>query len=850
MWVDSQCWRGLLLAVAFPGNFLLAQQAPSPKTLSIRIVPENSTLSGAKATQRVLVLAKFSDGLERDVTVDSQLSVGDIRFAKLDGPGKIQALADGKTDLRAAYAGKAAKAVLQVTDSQTARPFSFARDIGGIFTKNGCNSSTCHGGVKGQGGFKLSLNALYPEDDYKWIVEGGTFKVLSNDPGPKTPRIDTKTPEKSLLLSKPTMVSPHGGGLRFKVGSPEYDTILSWVRNGAPYGSGSEKAIPVEVARVEVYPKELVLDAQGKQQLLVTAYLTNGRQEDITDQVMYMASNTEVVKISPEGFIEAVAPGETSVMVRASGYAVSAGVGVIAKPIADYPMIARNNFVDDYVFAKLRKFNIVPSEIANDSEFLRRVCLDITGTLAPAGKVRDFLASKDPQKRQKLIETLLSSPEYVDYWTFRFAELFRVSRFANKIHGGYAQMYWEWIRDGIAKGKPYDQFARERIAIQGYRGPAGHYLPYEDLRRPEEKMAEQVRVFLGRRLDCAQCHNHPFEAWSQNQFLGMTAFFSRINGLEAYPGDKGSVLYDDPAGQETEFGEVGKSRKLVHPRTKEVIQPALLDGKVLTEQQSTDLRTILADWMTSSPYFSEAAVNRMWSYFFGRGIVDPVDDFRSTNPPTHPELLSALAKDFRDHKYDLKHVIRLIVTSRTYQLSSVPNETNRSDEINYSHALPRPLDAEVLLDAIDEVTGVPEVFVEQIAQDYSGVEPAGTRAINLREPDLYPNRFLDVFGRPNRLMVPERQRKANLTKALHMLAGTTFTQKLDQPGGRVDQLLRSAKSDQQIVEELYLLALSRYPTPAESSELVTWISRHESRPKAIRNLLWGLISSPEFIDNH
>jgi hypothetical protein len=390
---------------------------------------------------------------------------------------------------------------------------------------------------------------------------------------------------------------------------------------------------------------------------------------------------------------------------------------------------------------------------------------------------------------------------------------------------------------------------RERLAAQGNDGPSRHYFGF-NTQDPQTKMAEELRVFMGRRLDCAQCHNHPFEAWSQDQFWGMAAFFGRVNTVkEPSLGDVADVIYDDPAGLEVAFGVKDKSRKVLNPRTQVEVPPTFLDGNVLPQEKRGDLRLALAKWITSHPYFAEATVNRMWSYFFGRGIVEPVDDFRSTNPPTHPALLSALARDFRDHGYDLRRLIRTVVSSRTYQLSSEANETNRDDEINYSHEIPRPLDAEVLLDAISYVTGVPEIFEHQTNQDYPGTEPAGTRAINLREPDIYPSRFCDMYGRSLRLQPPERSVKPNLIQALHTLAGSTYNDKISAPGGRIDQLLKSGRTDDDMVEELYLLALSRFPSDGEKSKLRQLMSDGQ-RKDGLQDLVWALISSREFSENH
>jgi len=813
-----------------------------PKLQSIRIVPADITLQGARASQHLVVVGRYSDGMERDLTDTTKLSVRDPRVAQIDASARITPLAEGETGITAQIGALRAAARLRIQEINASRPFGFPRDIGAILTRRGCNSSECHGGVKGRAGFKLSVNALYPRDDYRWIVEGGSYQVMSAEPaGPKRPRINLREPEKSLLLLKPTASIAHGGGKRFEAGSADYRTILEWVRAGAPYGDPG--AID-RIERIEVFPKEGILEKKGKHRLLVTAYLASGRCEDLTEEVLYVSNNPEVVRVDPHGIVEAAGTGETAIMIRAAGYATSTRFGVISGPVSDYPAIPRWNYIDEHVFAKLRKFNIVPSELSSDSEFLRRVCLDMTGTLPPPERVREFLASHDPRKREKLVETLLQSPEYVDYWTFRIGELFRASAGSNGApEHGY--VYWRWIHDSVAANKPYDQIARERIAAQGFEGASRHFLPYGREARPEEMMPEDVRVFLGRRLDCAQCHNHPFESWTQDQFWGLAAFYGQLNRTE-WTGFGATVMFDDPAGREPDYGTPKDSAKVIHPRTRTEVRPAFLDGKPLPESGRNDPRLSLAEWMTSQPYFAETAVNRMWAYFFGRGLVNPVDDFRSTNPPTHPELLEALAKDFREHGYDLKHMIRTIALSRTYQLSATPNSTNKDDRINYSHTLPRPLDAEVLLDAISSFTGVPEVF----SNSSDGQAPPGTRAINLVLPDLYRSRFLDVYGRPSRERVPERDVEPNLNQALHVLVGTTYTDKLLKPGSRLERLIQRGASNRETIRELYLAALSRFPGAREEEELEQLIARNQSRNQALGYLLWGLVTSREFAYNH
>jgi hypothetical protein len=831
---------------------IAAGAAPEPpaRLISIRVEPQGRTLAGAGASQQLLVLGAFSDGTEQDLTDQCRWRLSDPSLARIADGARLFGLADGSLTLTATVQGHSATTSFRLERMQVQRPFSFARNIAGVFTRRGCNSTTCHGSVKGRGGFKLSSTGASPREDYEWITKGGGYQVLTDAPaGPRVPRIDLHDPSRSLLLMKPSMTVAHGGGLRLPKDSNDYRTILDWVRNGAPFGQPPE--LRAEVVSLDITPRLVVFSPGNRHRLLVTASMADGSQEDLTGEVAYQVINPEVAQLTGGGLLSAAKLGETSVLARAAGHAASATVGVIGPPVAGYPRITPSNFIDDHVFSKLRKFQIVPSGLSNDNESLRRVCLDLAGTLPPPSRVREFLSSKDPNKREKLIDALMASPEFVDYWTFRFADLFRVAVFSNGLSPKWSDMYWQWIRDGIAGNKPYDQMARERLAAQGYDAPSRHYLPYTVISPPAEIMAEEVRVFVGRRLDCAQCHNHPYENWSQNQFWGLAAFFDRMFILSNTLTD--SVIFDHPVQQDLGSADVNGSIKLYHPRTKAEVKPALLDGTVVPSSDRVNPRRELARWMTSHPYFAEAAVNRVWSWFFGRGLVDPVDDFRSTNPPTHPELLEKLAQDFRDHGHDLRRLMRLIVTSRTYQLAGIPNETNKNDLVNYSHAIPRPLDAEVLLDAISDVTGVPETFstaVSDVNASGAGQAPAGTRAINLHQPDLYFSRFLDLYGRPNRLSVPERNARANLGQALDMLAGPAYNDKLMAKGSRLDHLLALPAADPRIIEEFYLAAFSRFPTREEAAGLLKLIRKQDSRQEGLKDFVWALISSREFAENH
>lgn len=838
---------GVLLALAYlPWVWAAGSGTP----VSLRIVPESRILQGSDASQQFLLIGTFADGMERDLTSQARWTNSSPQIGELNAEARLFARGDGKLTLTAALGGKSAQATVTVSGASEKHEFQFARSIGGILTRKGCNGAGCHGGVKGRGGLKLSAGALHPKDDYEWIVKGGVFQVLTAEvKGERIPRVDVKNPENSLILKKATGSVPHGGGRRFTRDSPEYQAILAWIRNGAPYGA--EVKAENRVVRVEVFPPTVAMERDGQQRLLVTAHFADGREEDFSNQALFVSNNKDVAVVDESGLVQAKDLGETAILVRAAGQAASATIGVMGGPVAHYPETPRVNFIDERVFDKLRRFRIVPSELSSDSEFLRRVCLDLTGTLPPPNRVREFLASKDPKKREKLIDILIASPEFVDYWTFRFDDLFRVSVNANALPK-WSQAYAEWVRDSIAANKPYDQMARERLIGQGYTAASRHFLPYNVIAPVNEIVSEEVRVFFGRRLDCAQCHNHPYETWSQDQFWGLAAFFGRTFKM----GDNGVaddyIVFDHPVKQKMGSGDVNADLTLFHPRTKAVLKPALLDGTIVDVPDNETPRTKLADWMVKHPYFAEAIVNRMWSYFFGRGIVDPVDDFRSTNPATHPQLLADLAEYFRTNHHDLRKLIRTIVMSRTYQLSGNVREDNAGDKTNYSHAFARALDAEVLLDAICDVTGVPELFTIGVPDGKSPprVAPPGTRAVQLRQPDLFYSRFLELYGRPNRLTVPERSGKANLGQALNMLAGDVYNDKVTAENSRLQKLLKSGKKDAAIVEDFYLAAVSRLPDPEEQKAIAGLIVERGDRQAALRDFVWALLCSREFAENH
>jgi len=796
---------------------------------SLRIEPAKAQLFGASATQRFLVLATDQFGLTRDVTSRTSLRVFDTRVAKIDARGQLSALADGDTTLEAIWEGQTTTAKISIEQSSLKRTVNFARDVVGVLTKAGCNASECHGGVKGRGGLKLSMNGLNVREDYRWIVEGGVYQVLVPEPAePIKPRVDVADPTESLLLLKPTLTEPHDGGERLVLDSPDYKKVLDWIKAGAPQ---DEPGSVTSVERLDLFPKDPVLERGGKHRLLVTARLEDGRSEDVSTEVRYESTNPDVVTVDGEGQLQAHKTGEVIVFAHAPGRSTQARVGVIEAPTRAYPEVPTRNLIDELIVAKLRHLHLVPSDLSSDEEFLRRVCLDLTGTLPPPERVPEFIADPDPQKREKLIDALLDSPEYVDYWTFRFSDFFQVT-YRN------ARTYKLWIRESIALNKPYDQMAREHVGAQGNTAPTRNFFKANGgMMSPGQKMSADARLFLGVRLDCAECHDHPFESWTQSQFWGLAAFYGpTTRTLE------GALFFEHAT---------GRGARVMHPRLKTKVEPRFVGGETIGDKANTAPRRRFAEWMTKpgNPFFARSIVNRVWSYFFGHGFVDPVDDFKDTNPPTHPELLDALARDFEEHGYDLKHLMRRITQSRTYQTSGTANATNGNDKINFSRSLPRRLDAEVLLDAITSVTRVNELFT---IHEYvgGGSEPRGTRAIEL-VAEVTPSQFLDVFGRPPfREAVPVRDYRVTLKQALHTLVGSAFNEKIAREDGRLDRLLKRNVDNSELITEFYLAALTRFPRPDELADLQALLNEASDRRKAIEHLVWALIASREFTYNH
>jgi len=696
---------------------------------------------------------------------------------------------------------------------------SFVKDIVPIFTKAGCANSNCHGSIRGQNGFKLSLFGYEPDLDYDAIVKAQEGR-----------RVSLANPEKSLILLKPTFTVPHGGGVRFKTGSLEYDAILDWIRDGATYDSAGSPRLKI----LRVTPEETTIVGIGThRQIKATGTYTDGSTEDLTLKVQYTPNDESVVEVSPSGELRTLRAGETAIMVRTLGKAVAVRVAVVEKPpMENYPQVARNNFIDDLVFAKLRRLNIIPSELSSDNEFLRRVYLDTVGLLPTIEESQVFLESKDPGKRAKLIDQLVDRPEFADVWATRFADLFRTGLLDQGYKGG--RLMYNWVRKSLVQDKPYNQFATELLTASGQLkfNPTANFYYVTEFSEPENIATDISQVFLGVRLECARCHNHPWEKWTQDDFWGFAAFFGRMGIKDTYENDESQVLLKIK-------GEV------IHPKTKKAVQAKYLDGPNEVEQPDEDIREQLARWTTSpsNPWFARAIMNRVIKHYLGRGVVEPVDDFRVTNPPTNEALLDALAKDFVANGYHLKHTVRMILNSRVYQLSSEPNDTNRGDPLNYSRYYVKRLMAEQLADSITEVTGVPEKYPGYML---------GTHAMAI--PQGAPAYFLATFGRMKaREVICERDAQPDMAQAMHLISGDTLQRQITAKGGHLDQWMAdSSLTDEEVVRRLFRAAVVREPDDRELSVALEPVRAHgvPARRQAFEDALWTLFNSKEFLFNH
>jgi hypothetical protein len=792
----------------------LAQHAAAQEEL--RLMPGKFVLGGPATSQR-LVLEKFRGETAVAQVEDAQFSSSDPAVVKIEGNAALP-LKNGTSVITAITGDQRATADVTVTGMDQPLTWSFRNHVESVLSKSGCNSGACHGALAGKKGFKLSLGAFDPDADYAYITrQARARRIVLSDPG------------RSLVLTKPTGAMPHKGGVRFAVDSPEYRVLADWIAAGAP---GPRENDP-RLRQLEILPVASILKPGAKQQLIVRAHFSDDHIEDVTRWVKFTSTNESVAQVSGDGLVQVSGHGEAAI----KGWYLSSNViatvtspHVPQLPKETFASAERKNFIDELVLAKLEALNLPPSPPASDAEFLRRVFLDTIGVLPSVAEARAFLADSAPHKREKLIDELLGRPEFVDYWAYKWSDLLLVN--SEKLRPAAMWSYYHWIRNSVASNKPWDQFAREIVTATGStleNGAANFYVLHQD---PPE-LAETVSVaFLGMSINCAKCHNHPLEKWTNDQYYGMANLFARVRSKEA-EGEGNRVVFPVANGE------------WIQPRTGKAQSPRPLDGEPVAMDSEADRRVHLANWLTSpdNPYFSRAITNRVWANFFGAGLVENVDDLRLTNPPSNAALFGAAAKYLVDHKYDLKELMRAILRSATYARSSQPLPENASDARFYARYYPKRLMAEVLLDALSQATAAPSAF-----EDYA----SGTRAIQL--PDVNVNSyFLKTFGRPLRAITCECERTAepSMVQVLHLSNGDTVNQKLQTKGNRLEQQMAANQTSEQIVEEIYLAALSRFPTPDEKSRIVAAVNEAQAnRREALEDVYWSVLSSKEFLFNH
>ena len=714
---------------------------------------------------------------------------------------------------------------------------SFQRDVIAVLSKAGCNQGVCHGNQNGKGGFKLSLRGQDPQLD---------FLALTHDQLGR--RVDLVRPEQSLLLEKPTAAVAHQGGRRFSAGSPEYEILRSWIAAGCPAESPDAPAL----VRLEVSPtdEQVLLEPGRAVQVSVAAVFSDGVRRDVTKLAVYEATNS-LIEVNHDGLIRARSVGEATLLVRYLNQQVAMRLAVVAfRPDFVFHAPPEANYVDRHVFAKLRSLRINPSPLAGDSVFLRRAFLDCIGLLPTADETRRFLNDPSPDKRARLIDALLERPEFADWWALKWSDLLRNEEKVLDQKG--VQNFQHWIRQSIAEGKPLDRFARELIVARGstYTNPEANF--YRANRDPVTRAEAAAQLFLGVRLQCAKCHNHPFDRWTQSDYYRWAGFFARVRYKVVE--NRRRDINDGHEFDGEQIVWMASDGEVRDPRSDQPMEPCFLGEPTPLPAGDEDRLEELAAWITSpdNPFFARAQANRVWYHLLGRGIVEPIDDFRATNPPANPALLDALASDLVARQFDLRQLVRTIMNSSTYQLSAEPNETNRDDELNFSHASVRRLAAEPLLDALSQVTGVPA--------DFKGY-PAGMRAVQLpgvqsarsrREPTSRDNQFLVLFGKPPRLLTCECERstESTLSQAFQLVSGPTINDLLTEKGNRIDKLLDSEKTGREIVDDLFLSALTRFPTAEELQATVPDLEGAADRRAALEDIAWSLLNSKEFLLRH
>lgn len=786
------------------------------------VFPDTVSLTGPEARQRVLVQSKDGDRIGRQLVEGLTLQSADDKIARVEN-GMVVPTGDGTTTLTIQHGETSHTVPVTVTAFHEPHVWSFRNQVQSVLSKTGCNMGACHGAAAGKNGFRLSLRGYDPEGDYNILTrQARGRRIVPHDPG------------RSLMLTKPTGAIPHKGGLRFTEDSREYRVIAEWIAQGQP-GPTPDDA---RITRLEMLPPATVLPPGMAQQMIVIAHFSDGRVEDVTSWAKYSSTNHTVAQVDDQGLVTVTGSGEGAIV---AWYLAQNVTATVTSPYpatlpAETFAAAPANVIDRLVLKKLQALNVPPSPRCSDGEFLRRATLDTVGKLPTREEVERFLADSDPLKRAKLIEELLTRPEFVDYWTYQWSDLFLLT--GDRLRPKALEAFSQWIRAQVAANTPWNELTRQIVVSTGStieNGAANFYALHQD---PLDMTETVSMAFLGMSINCARCHDHPLEKWTNDDYYGMASLFARVRG-KGWGGD-----FRNGDGNRTIF--LAERGEVIQPRTGRPQLPRPLEGTAIALEADVDRRTVLADWLTApeNPYFSRAITNRVWANFLGVGLVEKVDDLRLTNPASNDELLNALAAELVRQGYDLKALMRLILNSETYQRSSIPLPGNADDERYYARFYPRRLKAEVLLDAVADVTGVPTEF-----KDY----PAGTRALQLRDTAV-ASYFLDTFGRPDRLLTCscERSDEPSMTQVLHLANGTTLLSKLEAPAGRISDWIANNTPPADAVQELYLVSLGRRPQPQELEALTAILQETpaDELRAVYEDMVWGVLTSREFLFQH
>lgn len=807
----------LLGLAAFDPAFVLADE-PVPSIVELQTIPPRLEMNGIRDSRRLLVLGRLPDGQSVDLTTEAKLTVEGETVA-VEADGYVSPRKEGAAKLVVTAGGRQIEVPVEVKSAKP-EPISFVREVMPAMSKVGCNQGTCHGAQDGKNGFKLSLRGYDPEYDYFALVDDLSGR-----------RFNRSVPAQSLMLLKPTQGVPHVGGFLFDEDSRYYKLIQQWISEGCQFDNQTR------VERVEILPPNPVIDREGRKlQQIVIAHFADGTTRDVTRDAVFSSSNFNTATVTnstaSSGVVESLRRGETAILVRYEGAYAANQITVLGDRSGfawkDSPEF---NFVDKHVNTKLRKLKTLPSELCTDAEFLRRVSVDLTGIPPGLEQVKAFLAdSRDSKtKREAKIDELLESAEYIDHWTLKWSDLLLANRKFITEKGVWG--YRNWIRSAIATNRPYDQFVSDLLTANGstFQNPAANY--YRISREPSAVMENLTQVFLGTRFSCNKCHDHPFERWTQGQYYQLSAYFAAV-------GRKPGAV----AEEEIIF-PMRSAQPVVNPRNNVAVAAKFPYQHAGAVDAKGELRQQLSQWLTSkdNPYFAASVVNRYWSYLLGRGIIDPVDDIRSSNPPSNPALLAALSEDFIAHGMDLKHLLRTIARSHTYQRSFQSNKWNEDDAENYSHFLPRRLTAEQLFDAIMVSSGSPVTL--------PGV-PAGFRATQLPDPNIQIG-FLDMFGRPPREIPCECERAAevSLAQTLNLINGPTVSEAIIHPQGLIARLLAGNTDNRTLIEDIYLSVLNRTPNDEETQKALGYFLAVDTRAEAAQDLMWALMNSPAFLFN-